>query len=138
MSQRRKVSLSADAKQRIRNDMILAAVIFVIAAAGLLLWRFNRVGGTAVAVYIDGVQTASYSLEDEREVFITSGEQKEHRNVLVIRDDKAYIREADCPDEICVKTRAASYVGETIVCLPHKLVIEIVAEDATPDLDATV
>ena len=129
---------SAGKSRTIRNDLILAAVIFVIAAAGLLLWRMNRAEGGSVAVLIDGVQTASYPLSEDREVAIATGADGEHRNLLVIEDGKAYIREADCPDEICVKTRAAAYVGETIVCLPHRLVIEIVAEDTAPDLDATV
>ena len=129
---------SADQKRKTRNDIILAAVIVVIAAAGLMLWRFNRAEGVSVAVNIDGVQTAVYPLAEDREVVITTGDKDEHRNVLVIEDGKAYIKEADCPDEICVQTRAAAYVGETIVCLPHKLVIEITAAGADPDLDMTV
>lgn len=129
---------SANKNRKIRNDIILAAVIVIIAAAGLMLWRFNRAEGVSVAVNIDGVQTAVYPLSEDREVVITTGENQEHRNVLVIQDGKASIREADCPDSICVKTRAAAYVGETIVCLPHKLVIEITAAGAAPDLDMTV
>jgi len=34
--------------------------------------------------------------------------------------------EADCPDKICVKHTNIKNAGETIICLPHKLVIEIV------------
>lgn len=131
-------NISADKKRKIRNDIILVAVIVIIAATGLMLWWFSRAEGVSVAVKINGVQTAVYPLSEDREVVITTGDNQEHRNVLVIKDGKAFISEADCPDSICVKTRAASYVGETIVCLPHKLVIEITAADADPDLDVTV
>ena len=134
----RRQNTSANQNRKIRNDIILAAAIVIIAAAGLMLWRVNRAEGVSVAVNIDGVQTAVYPLAEDREVVIPTGDDGEHRNVLVIRDGKAYISQADCPDEICVKTRAAAYVGETIVCLPHKLVIEITAAGVAPDLDMTV
>ena len=134
----RRQNTSANQNRKIRNDIILAAAIVIIAAAGLMLWRFNRAEGVSVAVNIDGVQTAVYPLSEDREVVITTGDDGEHRNELVIKDGKASIREADCPDSICVKTRAAAYVGETIVCLPHKLVIEITAAGVAPDLDMTV
>ena len=128
----------ANKKNKIRNDIILAAGIIIIAATGFIIWHFSRTEGAFVAVNINGVQTDIYPLSENREVVITIGEEKEHRNILVIKDGKAFISEADCPDSICVKTRAASYVGETIVCLPHKLVIEITAENTHPDLDMTV
>ena len=46
-------------------------------------------------------------------------------NFLVIEDGKAYVSEADCPDKICVDHAPISRVGETIVCLPHGVVIAI-------------
>ena len=37
---------------------------------------------------------------------------------------------ADCRDQICVRHRAVSAVGESIICLPHKLVVEITTGEA--------
>ena len=124
--------------QKSRNDIILAVVIVLIAAAGLLLFVFNREQGSTVLVKIDGVQFASYPLSENREIPIKTGDNDEHINVLVIKDGKASISEADCPDKICVETRAVSYVGETVVCLPHKLVIEITNQNADGGLDVAV
>ena len=56
---------------------------------------------------------------------------------MVIRGGKVSVREANCPDRIKIKTRSASKAGETIVCLPHKLVIEIKADTAGSGLDMT-
>ena len=42
---------------------------------------------------------------------------------------------ADCPDQICRNHAAISQTGETIVCLPHKAVIEITSETGTTELD---
>lgn len=45
--------------------------------------------------------------------------------ILVIKDGKAYMLEADCPNQICVHHSAISHKGETIVCLPNRIIIEI-------------
>ena len=124
--------------QKLRNDIILAVVIVLIATAGLLLFVFNREQGSTVSVKIDGTQIASYPLGENREIPIKTGDNDEHINVLVIKDGKASISEADCPDKICVETRAVSYVGETVVCLPHKLVIEITNQNADGGIDVAV
>ncbi len=138
MSNKEVKNVTSDKKRKIRNDIILVAVIMVIAAAGLLFFGLNKEVGSSVAVNINGEQTAVYPLSVNTEVTITTGENNEHINVLTIKDGKAYIREANCPDGICAETRAAQYVGETIVCLPHKVVIEIVAENTDSEIDVVV
>ena len=46
--------------------------------------------------------------------------------VMVIDGTKVYMESADCPNQICVHHGAISHTGETIVCLPNRVVIEIV------------
>ena len=41
--------------------------------------------------------------------------------------------DADCPDKICVNHATISDVGESIVCLPHRVVVEIVSSDGETD-----
>ena len=45
---------------------------------------------------------------------------------LVISDGKADMESADCPNQICVHHSAISHTGETIVCLPNRVVIEVI------------
>lgn len=125
-------------KRKIRNDIILAAVILIIAVAGLLFIKLTKVQGNTVVVKINGVETASYSLSDDVRQEIRTGENNENINVLIIKEGKAYVSEADCPDGICKDYRPISYVGETIVCLPHKVVIEITGNSTDVSLDAVV
>ncbi len=46
-------------------------------------------------------------------------------NLIEIGDEKVRVIEADCPDQLDVKQGYISKVGEVIVCLPNRLVIEI-------------
>ncbi len=123
--------------KKIRNDIILVAAIAVIAATALLLFNLFKTEGSYAVVKIDGVETARYSLLEDTEVLITAGDTGEFQNLLVIENGKAYVKEANCADKICVNTRAAQYSGETIVCLPHKVVIEIVASSDESGIDMT-
>ena len=77
-----------------------------------------------------------YSLDEDVRYEIKTGKNNEDINVLVIKDGKASITEADCPDGICKDYRPISYVGETIVCLPHKVVVEITGDSTDMSFDA--
>ena len=82
-----------------------------------------RSEGGAAVVTVNGKPYASLPLDKDAELII-QGEDGGY-NILVIKDGEAYIREADCPDKICVKHRRISYSGETIVCLPNGVSVKI-------------
>ena len=114
-----------------RNDIILIAVLLVVAGAAFGLIQLNKKSGGYAVVVQDGKETAVYPLNEDASVKITS---PTGFNTLVIKDGKADVTDADCPDRICVNQHSISYDGETIVCLPNKLVVKIVS-DAESDVD---
>ena len=129
---------SSQKNKKFRNDGILAAVIVIIAVAVLLFTTATREQGDRVVVKINGVETQSYSLSENIKFEIKTGKNNEEYNVVVIENGKVRVTEADCPDGICEDYRPISYVGQTIVCLPHKVVIEIVGDKTASDLDIAV
>ena len=112
--------------KRIRNDLILLGVIFliVIIAGGIYLATRNE--GSYAVVSIDGSVYAKYKLSENITVELPIGQDGNNRNVLMIEDGKVSVLEADCRDKICVNHSPISKTGETIVCLPNRMVIEIV------------
>ncbi len=123
-------------KKKIRNDFILAAVILVIAVAGLLIMNFTKTQGDFVVVKIDGAEKYRYQLSENAALDIVTGEDGENINTLVIKDGEAFMTEANCPDGICVAHKPIKNTGESIVCLPHKIVVEVQSEDNVDGLDA--
>ncbi len=117
--------MNTSKKKTWRNDTLLIIAILILATVFILVNRITSTDGNNVAVLVDGKVLMSFELETDREELI---ETENGDNLLVIKDGKASVKSADCPDEICVKHREISKTGETIVCLPHKLVIEIVKE----------
>ena len=112
-------------KERCR-DLWLIATLLAVGLAGVLTVFLLRTPGVRVDVEIDGELVKSYPLSEETRVTLGNGEWE---NVLVIKDGVAFVESADCPDEVCVAHLPISREGETIVCLPHRLVIRIVGGD---------
>ena len=54
-------------------------------------------------------------------------------NVITVDGRQIRITDANCGDLICVQRGWIEKAGETIVCLPHKLIIEIVASDGNQE-----
>ncbi len=107
---------------RRRHDILFIAVLlFLCAAAALGLYVFREDGDT-VTVLIDGQHYGEYVLSENRVVEIISDGGY---NRLVIEDGYAYVDDASCPDGICSSHRPISHNGESIICLPNKVVIEI-------------
>ncbi len=123
-------------KRKIKNDVILAVIVIAIAATGLLLLNVFKTEGAFAVVKLDGKETERYPLSVNTEVVIET--ENDGKNTLVIEDGKAFIKDATCPDKICEGHSKISFKGETIVCLPHKVVIEIVADDSDKELDVVV
>lgn len=111
-----------------KNDWILAGGILLIAAAFILFnFFFSEHGGTVV-VSVDGETYGSYSLADDRTVEINDS------NRLIIENQTVRMEWADCPDQICVRHKAISRDGESIICLPNQIAVTIQSGNS-PDLD---
>ncbi len=107
-----------------KNDIIL---ILILAVSALLVWLCFSLfspAGDWVVVTVDGIETARYPLSKDKEVRL---ESDGGYNILVIKDGKADVTEASCPDGLCVDFHPISRDGETIVCLPNKTVVGIEA-----------
>lgn len=115
-----------------RNDAILIAVLAVLGGAlALFLWCTRQAGGT-VSVQMDGELVMELSLSEDTRLVLGEGE---HTNTLVIKNGTAQVVEASCPDQVCVRQGAIRFAGESIVCLPHRLVVTIEG-GASGDVDA--
>ncbi|MBR7073307.1 MAG: NusG domain II-containing protein [Eubacterium sp.] len=117
-----------------KNDFILIGIILVTAACIFAVLHFGVKGGAFVNVEADGKIIQSYSLSEDIETVIKTGTND--TNTLVIKDGCAYVSEASCPDKICVHHRKISKNGESIICLPHKLVISISNKSEAQQIDA--
>lgn len=116
-----------------RNDLILAGIVLVIAAFVIIYMNAIKKNGDTVIVKINGEEYKELPLEEDATLEIKG--VNEGVNILVIKDGHADIIEANCPDKLCVRQKRIHYDGESLVCLPNKVVIEI-KSDTESGIDA--
>ena len=115
------LSNAADRLRPTLWDGVVAACI--LAAAGIILWLLpvsGQAGGTAV-VTVDGVERMQLSLAVPGDYPL----EVAFPMTLTVRDGQVYVSETKCPGEDCLHTGPISRSGQTIVCLPNRVVISI-------------
>ena len=108
-----------------KRDILLAGGIVLVALVMLLVMHVTgETKGDQVQITVNGEIYGTYPLDVDKETPI----QKDGKttNLLVIRAGKADVTEADCPDKLCVHQKAISKTNETIVCLPNKVVVQVI------------
>ncbi len=137
MNQNKTMPTADGGGRKFRNDVIfIAALLLIVALAGLAIY-FLRGEGNTVTVTVDGKAFGTYSLAEDRTVEIRTGENGEELNLLIIRKGEAFVETATCPDGICAAHKPISRDGESIVCLPHKVVVTVTQADGEgPDIVA--
>lgn len=116
-----------------KADIILLAIILIVGFIGISLYFITGKKAEYISVNVDGEMIGVYSLYEDREIPIHSGNGE---NVLQIQNGTARMISADCPNQDCVLHKEISQSNESIVCLPHKVVITVIKEPVEGDLDA--
>lgn len=119
--------------KRVRNDCILILIIILLAGGFWLIQYLNAVQKEAVLqIYQNGELIGEYELSQPQTIPVTGIDDS--YNLVLIEDGMVRVTDADCPDQLCMKQRSISRNGESIICLPHKLVLQIHAkEESTLD-----
>ena len=105
-----------------KNDLLLIVAVLLLAGVFWLCRAATRQTGAAVEVSVDGRLYETLPLHKDARLVIADGE---HSNTLVIEKGKAFMSAASCPDHVCMDRGAVQYDGETIVCLPNKVVVTV-------------
>ena len=119
-----------------RNDIILIITLLILSGALMLILTVSQKCGSVVVVSVDGKDIASFSLNEDTRYVISGYHGGE--NVLVVKDGEAYLESASCPDKLCVHMGKISKAGQSIICLPNKVVIEIRGEKDKAEYDTIV
>lgn len=118
-----------------RRDLVVIVVIVAVVACLAIGIRAagNGAGGgddggtTAVARITDG-DGATYEMpldaDGVRTITTSLG-----TNVVEVKDGRVRVLEADCPNQDCVNQGWIDSPSQQIVCLPHKLYVDIVSGD---------
>lgn len=108
-------------------DFVLIFVLMVISFAPFLLLSPKQSVQPTAQLRVDGKVIKNFDLT--RNQTYTYRDKDGDINEIEVRDRKIGITYANCPDQVCVRKGFIDKAGQTIVCLPHKLVIEVISAD---------
>ena len=114
-------------------EKVLWIIILGVAVVLFLFLKFSANDGEQVIVKVDKKEVARYDLNTDREVIIDGKDGG--KNTLVIKDGKAYIKDATCPDKLCEHQGKIHMVGQSLICLPNRVVIEITDDKKDEEFD---
>ena len=117
-----------------RTKVIVCLLLGAVAAsAAWLLLRKEDAPSPTARITRDGVLLEEIDLDKVEEPRSLVLEDGSGTNTVQVEKGRIRILEADCPDQVCVNQGWISSGAVPIICLPHRLIIEIV--EAGGDLD---
>ncbi|MDO4533952.1 MAG: NusG domain II-containing protein [Coriobacteriia bacterium] len=114
-----------------RANIVVGVVLGIVLAIALVVVLVVHVFGSGPtgmlrALVHDGDgKTHEISLLEDSTTTITSSLGT---NVIVVQDGAVFVSESDCEKHYCVLQGKLSAPGGQIICLPHKLWIEVVTD----------
>lgn len=140
-----------------KADIVLIVGCLVAAALLGVFFIVHHEAGSTVRILCDGIEIKTLSLDSSQtdsaetadgyylitlnegaadvEYFLDKPELsltgETSYNLITVTDGTVVMEEADCKDQICVRHKPVSSARESIICLPHRLVVEIVGDDAS-------
>ena len=112
-----------------KNDIIVIVLVAFLALGigGYYFATRTESKNAKVVIEVNGQLYKEVNLYEDQKVEIETSNN--HKNLLEIKDGYASMVEADCSDQICVHQRAIHYNGETIVCLPHLIMVTVQSDE---------
>lgn len=123
-----------------KGDKLLIVLIILISFSSMGYIKLQALSNDEkyVSIQVNGEEVKRFIFDSKLIGKTIPIETKYGYNLIEIGDEQVRVIEADCPDKIDVKQGYISKIGETIVCLPNKLVIEIKGIENDSDLDIIV
>ncbi|MCR5143789.1 MAG: NusG domain II-containing protein [Lachnospiraceae bacterium] len=109
-------------------DFLILGIVAILGVLIVLWMVFHAASvGDRVLVEVDGQEYGTYDLKKDAVYDIKV--KGEVTNTLTIKDGKAYMSAANCPDHLCMKQGKIHQDKQTICCLPNKVVVTVISNE---------
>lgn len=117
-----------------KGDLTVLAAILLLAILTATAFLSEGSGQKAqLFVYQNGVLIEKLPLDADKTLSIGG----DYQNVVAVRGGRAAIVESGCPGGDCVRCGWISRPGRSVVCLPNRVELRIVAKNTGGEVDAT-
>lgn len=117
-----------------KNDLLLICALLLLAGGIWIYMYATRMQGGEAVVTVGGTELMRLPLREDACVEVPQMEG--NANSVEIRGGAVRVVEANCPDHVCERQGWIRYDGETIVCLPHRLIVTVIGGEQGTDATA--
>lgn len=108
-----------------KKDLLFIAAILLAAGLAFLFFRPQPSESLSRAeISVDGKAVMELDLSEDQVLTVDGAGGGYNR--IQVRDGAVSVLEASCPDKVCVHTGTVRYPGETIVCLPNRMIVTVI------------
>ena len=132
-SKRIKYSFSLLLKPLTTADRLLIVLLIVLGASSLFIVSLFQAQGETVQIFQNNEIKFQFNLNEEKRFVI---ENQSGFIQIFIEDKKVWVNDSSCSAKICKKMGKISKTGQTIVCVPNKIFIQIVGKNKDKYIDA--
>lgn len=119
--------------KRRKSEWILWISVVAVGVLLFFLTQINSADGGQVVIRVSGKVEKVCSLYEDNVITINGKDGGSNR--LVIKKGEVWVQEASCPDKLCVRQAGISKTGQSIICLPNEVVVEVQEEEKGDDVD---
>lgn len=107
-------------------DKILIVVLLLCTIGSFFTKNLLASQGSLVIIELRDMPVYKGDLTEDRKITIRGA----FGDVRVqIKEGKVAVVYAECPNKVCVRTGWRSFSGESIICVPNRLIIRILGEE---------
>ena len=115
-------------KMKSKHILILLVAAVLLCAGGFWLIKNADTGSVAV-IKVDGQVRDKIDLSKVEESYEIHIDTEYGHNTILVEQGTISVIDADCPDHVCIRQGKLTGGGLSIICMPHRLVIQIGGSD---------
>lgn len=125
---------------KLKKGDIIVIILIICSIAGIFFFSNRKIASNSkyIRVTVDGKEVQKIHVDGKLKGKTIKIDTEHGYNLLELTEQGIKITESDCHDKICIHMGEISEVNDMIVCLPHKLVIEVKSDNENNELDAVI
>jgi hypothetical protein len=108
-----------------RGDALVIALVCVAILASVVGASFVASTGSLAVVEVDGTPVRTLRLDTDERIQVAG---VRGAVVVEVREGRVAVVQADCPNQVCVRTGRRSHAGDAIICVPNRTTVRIKGE----------
>lgn len=108
-------------------DKILIVFLLILSVFLSIVLLIFPAKGSQIVVWYKGKEFGKFSLMTDRIITV------DEKISIQVKNSKVRVIENTCPNKICIAQGYISKSGSVIVCIPNKLLVEIISKKAIYD-----